>query len=299
MGRRGVGARRVTGSASTKAYRCPGCDQEIRPGDPARRGLAGGDRPRAGGPPALAHRLLVGARPSPPPAAASLVRWRPGWSRRRPGWSTTAGRRTCSPCCCSWRSPRRRSSSGSCCPGETALVLGGALCATGVFPLAAFLPAAVLARHRRRLGRATRSAGATARGSARRGSGGGIGDDRYAAGRVVLRAARRQGGVPGAVAGAAARPRPGARRPQRAAVPHVPAVERARRPGLGRRRGGARLRVRALAVVARDRAEVLGDRGADRARASARPALRCGAGRARPEAASAAEPVAESEQEPA
>ncbi len=30
-------------------------------------------------------------------------------------------------------------------PGETALVLGGALCATGVFPLAAFLPAAVLA----------------------------------------------------------------------------------------------------------------------------------------------------------
>jgi len=30
-------------------------------------------------------------------------------------------------------------------PGETALVLGGALCATGVFPLAAFLPAAVIA----------------------------------------------------------------------------------------------------------------------------------------------------------
>jgi len=30
-------------------------------------------------------------------------------------------------------------------PGETALVLGGALCATGVFPLAAFLPMAVLA----------------------------------------------------------------------------------------------------------------------------------------------------------
>lgn len=30
-------------------------------------------------------------------------------------------------------------------PGETALVLGGALCATGVFPLAAFLPAAVVA----------------------------------------------------------------------------------------------------------------------------------------------------------
>jgi len=30
-------------------------------------------------------------------------------------------------------------------PGETALVLGGALCATGVFPLAAFLPCAVLA----------------------------------------------------------------------------------------------------------------------------------------------------------
>lgn len=30
-------------------------------------------------------------------------------------------------------------------PGETALVLGGALCATGVFPLALFLPAAILA----------------------------------------------------------------------------------------------------------------------------------------------------------
>jgi membrane-associated protein len=30
-------------------------------------------------------------------------------------------------------------------PGETALLLGGALCASGVFPLAAFLPAAVLA----------------------------------------------------------------------------------------------------------------------------------------------------------
>ena len=30
-------------------------------------------------------------------------------------------------------------------PGETALVLGGALCATGVFPLALFAPAAVLA----------------------------------------------------------------------------------------------------------------------------------------------------------
>jgi len=27
-------ARRVTGSASTKAYRCPGCDQEIRPATP-------------------------------------------------------------------------------------------------------------------------------------------------------------------------------------------------------------------------------------------------------------------------
>lgn len=30
-------------------------------------------------------------------------------------------------------------------PGETALVLGGALCATGVFPLEVFLPAAILA----------------------------------------------------------------------------------------------------------------------------------------------------------
>jgi membrane protein DedA with SNARE-associated domain len=30
-------------------------------------------------------------------------------------------------------------------PGETALLVGGALCATGVFPLAAFLPAAVIA----------------------------------------------------------------------------------------------------------------------------------------------------------
>ena len=27
-------ARRVTGAASTKAYRCPGCDQEIRPATP-------------------------------------------------------------------------------------------------------------------------------------------------------------------------------------------------------------------------------------------------------------------------
>ena len=26
--------RRLTGSASTKAYRCPGCDQEIRPATP-------------------------------------------------------------------------------------------------------------------------------------------------------------------------------------------------------------------------------------------------------------------------
>ena len=26
--------RRVTGSASTKVYRCPGCDQEIRPATP-------------------------------------------------------------------------------------------------------------------------------------------------------------------------------------------------------------------------------------------------------------------------
>ncbi len=26
--------RRVTGAASTKAYRCPGCDQEIRPATP-------------------------------------------------------------------------------------------------------------------------------------------------------------------------------------------------------------------------------------------------------------------------
>ncbi|HEY5031385.1 MAG TPA: hypothetical protein VIJ54_02835, partial [Actinomycetes bacterium] len=26
--------RRVTGSASTKPYRCPGCDQEIRPATP-------------------------------------------------------------------------------------------------------------------------------------------------------------------------------------------------------------------------------------------------------------------------
>jgi len=27
-------ARRVTGAAATKAYRCPGCDQEIRPATP-------------------------------------------------------------------------------------------------------------------------------------------------------------------------------------------------------------------------------------------------------------------------
>jgi hypothetical protein len=27
-------ARRISGSASTKAYRCPGCDQEIRPATP-------------------------------------------------------------------------------------------------------------------------------------------------------------------------------------------------------------------------------------------------------------------------
>ena len=28
------GVRQVTGSASTRAYRCPGCDQEIRPATP-------------------------------------------------------------------------------------------------------------------------------------------------------------------------------------------------------------------------------------------------------------------------
>ena len=33
--------RQVTGSAATRAYRCPGCDHEIRPGDAARGGLAG------------------------------------------------------------------------------------------------------------------------------------------------------------------------------------------------------------------------------------------------------------------
>ena len=33
--------RRVTGSASTKPYRCPGCHQVIRPGDAAHGGLAG------------------------------------------------------------------------------------------------------------------------------------------------------------------------------------------------------------------------------------------------------------------
>ena len=67
--------RALTGSASTKAYRCPGCDQEIRPATPhvvswpaypARLrprplGHRVGSRPA----PALAHRLLAGAQPPP------------------------------------------------------------------------------------------------------------------------------------------------------------------------------------------------------------------------------------------
>ena len=58
-------ARGCAGPSAVKTYRCPGCDQEIRPGDAARRGLAG----RRRGPdrsPALAHRLLAGPRPARP-----------------------------------------------------------------------------------------------------------------------------------------------------------------------------------------------------------------------------------------
>ena len=48
---------------ATKAYRCPGCDQEIRPGDAARGGLAGRRARRPGRPAALAHGLLAAPRP--------------------------------------------------------------------------------------------------------------------------------------------------------------------------------------------------------------------------------------------
>ena len=51
--------RRITGSASTKAYRCPGCDQEIRPATPhVVAWPADVGEPR--GPAALAQPLLGG-----------------------------------------------------------------------------------------------------------------------------------------------------------------------------------------------------------------------------------------------
>jgi hypothetical protein len=43
--------RRITGSASTKPYRCPGCDQQIRPATPHVVAWPAGD---AGAPPASA-----------------------------------------------------------------------------------------------------------------------------------------------------------------------------------------------------------------------------------------------------
>lgn len=40
--------RRITGSASTKPYRCPGCDQEIRPATPHVVAWPAGDEAAAG-----------------------------------------------------------------------------------------------------------------------------------------------------------------------------------------------------------------------------------------------------------
>ena len=65
--------RQVTGSAATRAYRCPGCDQEIRPATPhvvawpaASARTAATTRTRARAAPALAHGVLAGPRPARP-----------------------------------------------------------------------------------------------------------------------------------------------------------------------------------------------------------------------------------------
>ena len=59
--------RRLTGSASTKPYRCPGCDQEIRPATPHVVAWPAAD-PGGRTPAALARRLLAGAGPPHRPA---------------------------------------------------------------------------------------------------------------------------------------------------------------------------------------------------------------------------------------
>ena len=56
--------RRVSGSAATKPYRCPGCDQEVRPATPHVVAWPTDDLGGLERPPALAHRLLAG--PGPP-----------------------------------------------------------------------------------------------------------------------------------------------------------------------------------------------------------------------------------------
>ena len=61
--------RRVTGSAATKPYRCPGCHQVIRPATPHTDVLLDGDR--HGRAPALAQRLLV--RPRHPAVSQPAV----------------------------------------------------------------------------------------------------------------------------------------------------------------------------------------------------------------------------------
>ncbi|MQA94016.1 MAG: ATP/GTP-binding protein [Streptosporangiales bacterium] len=62
--------RQVTGAAATKLYRCPGCDQEIRPGTPhvvawrsdAAAGLGGADDRRHWHSPCWARRSRRGPR---------------------------------------------------------------------------------------------------------------------------------------------------------------------------------------------------------------------------------------------
>ena len=241
--------RRITGSASTKPYRCPGCDQEIRPATPHVVAWPARDRPRPRGPPALAHRLLVGPRASPAALAGRLA-WTGGGlagSDRRPGWSTTAGSRTCSRCCCSSRSPRPRSSSASCCRARPRWC-SAAPCAR---------PGSSRWRCSCRWRSSPRSLGdsvgyevgkhfgpriRTSRMGRR------IGDRRWGMAEWFFAQHGGKAVFLGRAAGAAASARPRAGRQQRAAVPHVPAVERPRRPRLGRRGRAARLRLRALAA---------------------------------------------------
>ena len=90
--------RMVTGASSTKVYRCPGCDQEIRGGLPHLVSLAGLDRRRRRAPP-LAHRVLAqetGPRPRPQPllnraaTACRAATTAPCPDPGTPGHSTTA-----------------------------------------------------------------------------------------------------------------------------------------------------------------------------------------------------------------